>query len=188
MTREQAAERLKKIKALADRGVGGEKETAMKLYRDLMEKYEIEEAEVIENAVTLHWFGYKTEIEERLLRQIFFKVTGSAAYHVYTGNYRRRKKRGCECTELEAVEIQLQFDFYKKELERELEAFLMAFRCGNRLFPDETARCYHEYDGPEIEWTEEEKRIMKKAGFYGMFLDKRIPPRALIGEMEEEEE
>ena len=33
MDREQAAEKLKKIKALAERGVGGEKETAMRMYR-----------------------------------------------------------------------------------------------------------------------------------------------------------
>lgn len=38
MTREQAQEKLKKLKALAERGVGGEKETAMKLYRELMKK------------------------------------------------------------------------------------------------------------------------------------------------------
>lgn len=187
MDREQAAEKLKKIKALAERGVDGEKKGAMQMYRKLMEKYQIEEAEVLEDYVSVHWFGYKTELEEDLLTQIFYKVTGSCSYQIYTGPYKRRKKRGCECTELEAVEIKLLFDFYREELKRELEAFMIAFRNGNDLFPDKTARCYKEYDGPDIEWTDEERRMMKKAGFYSMFLDKRKPPRALLGEMEEED-
>lgn len=73
MTREQAAEKLKKLKALAERGVGGEKETAMKLYRELMKKYQIEEAEVLEDRVTLHWFSYSDNLEEDLLTQVFFQ-------------------------------------------------------------------------------------------------------------------
>ncbi|ANU48489.1 hypothetical protein ADH76_10140 [Enterocloster clostridioformis] len=188
MTREQAAEKLKKIKALAERGEGGEKTGAMKLYRELMEKYQIEEAEVLEDRVTLHWFSYSDRLEEDLLTQIFYKVTGSPSYHQYTGKYSRRKKRGCDCTELEAIEIKLLFNFYKGELKRELEAFLIAFRSGNDLFPDKTARCYQEYDGPARERTDEEKRMLKKAGAYSLFLDKRKPPRALLGEMEEEDE
>lgn len=188
MTREQATEKLKKLKALAERGVGGEKETAMKLYRELMEKYQIEEAEVLEDRVTLHWFGYSDNLEEDLLTQIFFKVTGSLTYYQHTGKYSRRKKRGCDCTELEAVEIKLLFNFYKEELKRELKAFLIAFKSGNRLYTDKTARCYKENKGPEREKTAEEERMLEKAGIYSMFLDKRKPPRALLGEMEDEDE
>lgn len=113
MTKEQAADKLKKLKALAERGVGGERESALKLYHKLLEKYQIDEGEILEERVTLHWFGYKTELEEDLLKQIFYKVTGSTSYHHYTGNYSRRKKRGCNCTEIEAVEIKMLFDFYR---------------------------------------------------------------------------
>lgn len=187
MDREQAAEKLKKIKALAERGVGGEKETAMRMYRELMEKYQIKEAEVLEDLVKTHWFGYSNDLEEELLIQIFYKVTGNGTYRRYTGRCSRRKKRGCDCTELEAVEIKLLFEFYKEELKRELEAFMMAFKYGNRLYPDKTARCYEEDDKTERERTDEERRMMKKAGAYSMFLDKREPPRALLGEMEEED-
>ena len=188
MTKEQAADKLKKLKALAERGVGGERESALKLYHKLLEKYQIDEGEILEERVTLHWFSYKTELEEDLLTQIFYKVTGSPSYHHYTGNYSRRKKRGCNCTEMEAVEIKMLFDFYRQELQRELEGFLLAFYQGNNIFPDKTARCYKEYEGPERELDGEEKRKYKKAAFYSMMLDKRTPPRALLGEMEEEEE
>ncbi len=182
MTKEQAADKLKKLKALAERGVGGERESALKLYHKLLEKYQIDEGEILEERVTLHWFSYKTELEEDLLTQIFYKVTGSPSYHHYTGNYSRRKKRGCNCTEIEAVEIKMLFDFYRQELKRELEAFLIAFKQGNNLYPDKNARCYQEYDGPDRELEGEELRKYKKAAWFRQVLDKRTPPRALIGE------
>lgn len=183
MEHDKIAEKLKKIKALADRGVGGEKETAMRMYEELKARYEIEDEEIMLDTVSLHWFGYNGELEEDLLTQIFYKVTGSASYHVYTGKYKRRKKRGCDCTEIEAAEIKLLFSFYKEELKRELKTFMIAFRSGNNLYPDETARCYIERDNiAERERTAEEKRELKKAAFYRMLLDKREPPRAMIGE------
>ena len=185
--REKIAEKLKKIKALAERGVGGEKETALRMYEELKARYEIEDEEIMLDAVTLHWFGYADQIEEDLLTQIFFMVTGSSSYHHYTGKYSRRKKRGCDCTEIEAAEITLYFNFYKEELKREMEAFLTAFKYGNKLFPDENARCYKKSNS-KYEPTDEERRMMKKAGAYEMFLDKRKPPRALIGEPQEEDD
>lgn len=68
--REKIAEKLKKIKALAERGEGGERETAMRMYEELKAKYELEDEEIMLDAVTLHWFGYATELEEELLTQI----------------------------------------------------------------------------------------------------------------------
>lgn len=179
--------KLAKIKELAERGVGGEKETAMRMYEELKARYEIEDEEITLDKVTLHWFGYADELEERVLRWIFYKVTGDASYHIYTGKYSRRKKRGCDCTEIEAAEITLLYNFYKEELKRELEAFLVAFRWGNDLFPDETARCYKEDDAEAPERTDEEKRMLKKAAWYSNLMDKRKPPTALLGEPEEED-
>jgi len=43
MTREKAEKKLKALKALAERGVGGEKETAKRLYEELKKKYGVEE-------------------------------------------------------------------------------------------------------------------------------------------------
>ena len=44
-------EMIKKVKALANRGVGGEKEDAAKLLEKLMKKYGIEEADISEDIV-----------------------------------------------------------------------------------------------------------------------------------------
>ena len=46
MTREQAAKKLKALKALAEKGVGGEKEGARRLYEKLKSKYGISEEEL----------------------------------------------------------------------------------------------------------------------------------------------
>ena len=65
---------------------------------------------------------------------------------------------------------------------------MTAFRWGNDLFPDETARCYKEDDTEAPERTDEEKRMLKKAAWYSNLMDKRKPPTALIGEPEVEED
>ena len=182
MKREKALEKLAKIKALAERGVGGEKETAKRMYEELCRKYEISEDEEEAALAQLEkrWFSYSTELEEELLLQIFYKVTGSVESYMYTGKYSRRKKRGCICTKLEAAEIELLFGFYREEMKRELEVFMIAFKQKNNLFPDETARAYKEYDGPERKLTEEEERKYKKAAFMRMVMDGRKPPIAAI--------
>jgi len=182
MQREKVLDKLRKIKALAERGVGGEKETALRMYEELCRKYEIseDEAEAALMRLENRWFGYSTPLEEELLVQIFYKVTGDKTHYVYTGNYSRRKKRGCVCTELEAAEIQLLFNFYREKMKEELEAFMIAFKQKNSLFPDETAREYKEYNGPERQLTEEEERKYKKAAFMRMSMDCYTPPKAAI--------
>ncbi len=50
MTREKAEKKLKALKALAERGAGGEKETAKRLYEELKKKYGVEEETAKEEA------------------------------------------------------------------------------------------------------------------------------------------
>lgn len=183
--REKVLEKLGKIKALAERGVGGERETAMRMYEELQRKYNIssDEAEAALNKLEKRWFSYKTELEEVLLVQIFYKVTGEETHFVYSGQYSRRKKRGVMCTELEAAEIQLLFNFYRERLKEELEAFMFAFKQRNDLFPDETARAYQKHESRSVaDLTEEELKKYKKAAFMAEFMDKKQPPRAAIEE------
>ena len=185
--REKVLEKLGKIKALAERGVGGEKETAIRMYEEMCRKYNIsdDEAEAALMKLEKRWFSYSTQLEKELLTQIFYKVTGDMACYVYTGQYSRRKKCACECTALEAAERELLFGFYREEMKRELEVCMVAFKQKNNLFPDETARAYKEYDGPERELTEEEERKYKKAAFMRMIMDGRKPPKAAIEAREE---
>ena len=68
--------KLLKIKALAERGEGGEKEAAIKMYHKLLKKYDIDEKALQKDKLSKHWFTYETDIEENLLVQIFYMVTG----------------------------------------------------------------------------------------------------------------
>ena len=51
--REKMLEKLGKIKALAERGVGGEKETAMRMYKELCCKYDISDNEAEKKVVSV---------------------------------------------------------------------------------------------------------------------------------------
>lgn len=175
-------EKLKKIKALAERGVGGEKETAMRMYEELCQKYGIseDEAEKALEKLEKRWFSYSTQLEKQLLLHIFYKVTGSPEHYVYVGKYRHRKKCGCVCTALEAAEIELLFGFYREEMEKELEVFMIAFTQRNYLFPDESARLYKEDECSVLELTDEELQKYKRASLMQEFMDCNTPPKAAV--------
>jgi hypothetical protein len=64
---------------------------------------------------------------------------------------------------------------------------MIAFKGSNNLYPDKTARCYKEDNSPDRKLTDEERRMYEKAAFMGEFMDKNRPPRALLGETEEED-
>lgn len=121
------AELLKKIKALADRGVDGERENAQTLLTRLMEQYGISETEIEEERRETAWFPYSQETERRLLNQIIYMVTGAGGFGC-VGEYsgRKRKKMGTECTAAERLEIEANYAFFKEAMKKELEIFYSA--------------------------------------------------------------
>lgn len=168
--------KLLKIKALAERGEGGERESALKLYQKLLKKYDIDEESLQRDKLNKHWFTYHSDIEENLLVQIFYMVTGDPEY------FRRKSKTrgnqcGCMCTDFEKTEIRFYFEFYKDALKEELEAFLMAFKLKNHLFPDESARCYVPEEDEELEMSD----ILLKAQKLAEDIEKSSPVRMLEG-------
>lgn len=86
------AELLKKIKALADRGVDGERESAQTLLARLMEQYGISETDLEEERRETAWFRYSQETERRLLNQIIYMVTGRSGFGC-VGSYSGRKRK-----------------------------------------------------------------------------------------------
>lgn len=132
------AELLKKIKALADRGVDGERESAQTLLARLMEQYGISETDLEEERRETAWFRYSQETERRLLNQIIYMVTGRSGFGC-VGSYsgRKRKETGVNCTAAERLEIEANYKFFKVAMEAELEIFYTAFSSKNHLFPSE---------------------------------------------------
>lgn len=127
---------LKKIRALAERGVGGEADNAEEILRRLMEKYGVSEDELDEEERRRHDFEYHGKEQEKFLRQVVYKVTGGYAYNLVYGATGRKVKTqlGADCTAAEKVEIEFLFDFYSRLWERERKAFLEAFIQKHRIF------------------------------------------------------
>lgn len=122
---------LKKIKALAERGSEGEKQNARKMLNRLIKKYGIDEHELDDEYISEHEFRFKGEFEKQLLVQVKAHLTPHRRLYTYT---RTRGKAYMECTDLEAVNISIEFDFYKMAWEEDVSFFFEAFIQKHRLF------------------------------------------------------
>ena len=161
--RERLLQKIKRVQALAERGVGGEKDSAAALLEMLMARYDITEADISAEREELAWFRYKTELERRLLCQIIYSITGKVASGcVGAHSGRKRKQVGVHCTAAERLEIEISFEFYNAALQQELERFYSAFLHKNGIFPANTIDELPEAPEPDIE---EARRIsMMMAG------------------------
>ena len=135
--RERLLERLKGVKALADRGADGERDNAAALLAALMEKHGITEADLEGGEISTHWIRYKTIYERKLLFQLSYMHLGSGHAFGCVGRYtgRQRKEVGVKCTPAQYIEIEADYQFYRKALEEELSVFYSAFIQKNELFP-----------------------------------------------------
>lgn len=111
------AELLKKLKALVDRGIDGEKVSAEKKLKELMRKYDISENELLEDKITTVAFKYHGKEQRRLLVQIIYKVTNCTDFYTYHSINSGRKSKtslGADVTAAQKIEIEFLFDFYAK--------------------------------------------------------------------------
>ncbi len=122
---------LQKIKALVERGIAGEKDTAEQFLLRLMEKYDITQEELLEEKVELQCFRYQDELQLRLLIQIIYMVMGDVSIY----KVKRKKLVGVYCTPYEHLEIEANYVFFMNAIKQELEIFYTAFCQINRLFP-----------------------------------------------------
>ena len=75
--REELLRRLERVKALAERGVGGEKENAEALLNRLMAKYGISEEDIEDTAERDYFIRYHNFWERKLIVQIAYKLPTS---------------------------------------------------------------------------------------------------------------
>ncbi len=131
-------ERLQKLRALALRGVGGEKETAQAILEKLLQKYTLSMDDLDENIKNEYELKYHGKEQEKLLKQTIYKVTDDrrAFYGLrYTESGRKcTTALGVCCTAAQKVEIEFLFDFYTRVWEKEREALMSAFIQKHRIF------------------------------------------------------
>ena len=126
----------KKLKALAERGIGGEKINAETMLESLMIKHNLSFEQIQENEIITKIYN----VSEKYQR-LFIQVIQTINPEIQTFGHREsRNKAIVECTPSEAIELQAKFDFYKKAYESESKEheriFFEAFVQKNRLFED----------------------------------------------------
>lgn len=124
----------KKLKALADRGVGGEKYNAEKKLQSLLQKHGLSMSDIEEEAVC---WNQMTIIKEKI--KLFHQVSYNVIGKKYKGTaYRRHKNKvAIECTKAQAIEIEAKLNFYWKFYNEELDIFYHAFIQRNQIFAED---------------------------------------------------
>lgn len=125
-------QRLIKLLALSERGIGGEKENAQTMLKKLLVKHNVTLDDLKDDRQELFFFGYKTLFERRLVSQIHAMITGdrSGRYYKYPGT----QEIGLKITKLQYLEIDMLYSIYRKSLKEEMEILYGAFIQRNHIF------------------------------------------------------
>jgi hypothetical protein len=134
----EAKERLKKLYALALRGVGGEKEQAQAILDKLLKKYAMTLDDLDDEVIQEYDLEYHGKEQDRILMQTAYKVTDdkNAFNHLQYNHSGRacRTRLRVRCTAAQKAEIEFLFNFYVRLWEKEKEALLQAFFQKHRIF------------------------------------------------------
>ena len=133
---EKTIQRIKKLQTLAERGVGGEKDTAERMLQKMLERNGIkslDELQSEEYEYTL--FSYNGKHERKLLVQCIYKVMTAAGDRRYYRSKGKRQKLGIYCTKAQKLEIEMEFMFYRNVFYEELDIFMSAFINAQGIFP-----------------------------------------------------
>lgn len=182
-------ELIKKLQALAERGIGGEKEGAQKKLDELIKKYNIDIEEVLgneeeEDKIDYYDLYFKGSYERQILIQVIAMVGQSeiSAYRGQTWTGRRsRNNIYVKCTKAQYIEIQITFEFYRDLWYEELELFSMAFINKHHLF----GKCVEsKEDSYESQYTKEQLLRMSfmAEGMQSKSMHKLLPSIGIEGE------
>lgn len=125
---------LKKLKALADRGIGGEKENAELLLKKYMKKYNISEKELNKDEEKEVYINLKNEIELRLASQILYAFFKDAPLYKQKG---KRVKYYTILTTSQEIEFRYIYSVYLESFKKQELIFYRAFISKNNIFPKE---------------------------------------------------
>lgn len=127
-------ELVKKLRALAERGEEHERQSAQKMLDKIIAKYDIDEEELTDKEEE-HEFSYSGTFERKLLLQVIYKVHDSLeGCYRYTAGKGSRSKFYVKCTKAEAIQISIEFEFYKELWFEEMEFFFSCFVQKHRIF------------------------------------------------------
>jgi len=135
---------IKKLQALAERGVGGERTNAQKFLEKFMKEHDITESMLENPDRSVHRF-YLSKAKERLFFQCVSAVMGNG-FRFGESRYGKHYY-SLECSDSEFIEIEYMFKWYWKEWKKEQELFFKAFVFKNELVSqreEDSGRSWHE--------------------------------------------
>ncbi|UXA39113.1 DUF2786 domain-containing protein [Pseudomonas juntendi] len=148
--------KLRKLQALAERGVGGEKDNAQRMLEKLLARHGLTIDDLADERREIRWFPAANKFESRLALQILSKICNTSSPDVYR-HKQKPKLVGVRVTPAEAIEFELHYDALRKALGDHFQDAFSAFIQVNRLFPSNSG------EEPEANVTERDFRVMSMA-------------------------
>lgn len=149
-------EKAKRLKALADRGEGGEKTNAEMFYREFIAKYNIDEGDINPKHYN-RVFKLKSRDYEVLLSHVILAVNPFA-----TIDDEKKGQYGVVLDDEDYLEVTERTNFFYEAFEREKQVFFIAFmeKFTNNFIADEYAVKKHSEVAKKM--AEEAERLYKK--------------------------
>ncbi len=128
----------KKLNALAQRGIGGEKSNARRMLNNLMQKYDITKDEIEGEKINEYFFQI-TKKEFRLWHQIVRNIDQSIDIYgcfpqKMIKEYKLKGNYSIKTTAANYIEILSKYNFYSNLLNTEYDIFFRAFIQANKLY------------------------------------------------------
>lgn len=139
---ESVFEKLRKIKALADGGVGGEAENARASLEKMLRKHGLSFEDLLTVATRRYHFSCKRVNEKRLFCQVAVSVLQSREVKIFDlkVNGRTTNKVAIDLTPAQYLDVEAAFNYYKEALRKEEERLFQAFIHRHDLFPPSDGR------------------------------------------------
>lgn len=134
-------EKLKQIQALAEKGVGGEKENAARMLKHLLDKHsltmdDLQQRIKVEERVP-HDFQYRNSAEKAILMQLYARLSGNNEVRYWKG----RNYLTFALTESENERLREEYRIFRKAWKEEVQLLLNAFIQKHELFAPSTGDC-----------------------------------------------
>ena len=128
----------KKLKALADRGIGGEKQNAITMLEKLMKTHGIT-IDMLEGLLITEHICYIQPEARVFFHQVVASELGKGGARPYKFTYKLKRvpgkdRFGLQCTDEEFIYIMAKFEFYYRQYLEDQEIFYSAFIQKNRLY------------------------------------------------------
>lgn len=136
---EKLLNKLNKLYKLSQQGADNEKDVALNKLNAILKSNNLDLKDILQSEQrSQEKFTYKGKYDKKILLQCIYKVLGNSDrwkdVQLYKP-YRSKTQIIVECTKYEKIEILLEYEFYSKYLEEQLNTFVNSFIQANDLFP-----------------------------------------------------